>query len=313
MQQGHEADGTVRVAVLLATYDGAPFLDAQLESLAAQTHPHLDIWVSDDGSTDGGLAKLEAWSSRWSKGTFRILDGPRQGFARNFAALVGNGDIVADCFAYCDQDDVWDPDKIERATAWLGDCDAPRVYCGRTRLIDRDGRVLGQSPLFRHAPSFRNAITQSIAGGNTMVLNHAARDLMAEAMRRTDFVAHDWWTYMVVTGAGGTLHYDPRPAISYRQHGGNAIGANEGWPARIDRLRRMFEGRYRSWNRTNLAGLRACEDLLTPQARGILATYEKARRGLLPARLLNLARSRAFRQTRLGQAGLYLACAVNRL
>ena len=82
------------------------------------------------------------------------------------------------------------------------------------------------SPLFRRPPSFRNALVQSLAGGNTMVLNRPARDLVALASRRARFVSHDWWAYLLVTGAGGAVHYSAKPLVRYRQHAHNLVGAN---------------------------------------------------------------------------------------
>lgn len=304
-----------RVALLLATYNGEPFLDMQMQSLAEQTVPFVDIWASDDGSTDATRNILRKWASRWQKGQFTIIGGPRAGFARNFASLLGNSAIQADCFAYCDQDDVWDPGKLERGIAWLknGPQAEPRVYASRTRIIAADSRLIGQSPLFRHPPAFRNAIVQSIAGGNTMVLNRSARDLLAETVRRTGFVSHDWWTYIAVTGAGGTVHYDPVPRISYRQHDRNLMGSNAGLAAHRARIRGLLGGQYRAWNDINMAALQACADLLTPDSRRVLEDFERARLAPSPQRLYHLARSGIYRQTRLHQMALYAACAAGTL
>ena len=96
--------------------------------------------------------------------------------------------------------------------------DVPALFCSRTRIITAEGEPAGFSPLFSKKPSFRNAIVQSIAGGNTMVMNRAARDIMLEASRRTGFVSHDWWCYLILTGVGGIVHYSPTAKIGYRQH-----------------------------------------------------------------------------------------------
>ena len=174
---------TGRVAVLLATQNGALYLEDQLESLARQTHPAIDVHVSDDDSTDGTMAILRDWEARWSKGRFVISQGPGRGFAENFRALIVNRDIRASYYAFCDQDDVWEPDKLERAIAWIGEpMDAPRLFCSRTKLVSEVGRETGHSVLFSRQPSFRNALVQSIAGGNTMVFNRAAHRLLFDCL-----------------------------------------------------------------------------------------------------------------------------------
>ena len=305
----------IRFAVMVTVFNGETFLEEQLDTLARQTSPHVDIWVSDDGSSDGSRALLERYAGQWSKGLFRIVDGPAQGFAENFRSLVTNPAIEADYFAFCDQDDLWDADKLARASAWLalGDPTKPRLSGGRTRIVDARGAVSGFSPLFRKAPSFRNALVQSIAGGNTMVFNRAARELMATAAKRAPFVAHDWWAYQIVTATGGTCRYDPEPAISYRQHGTNVSGENDSWRARLRRMRRLFDGTMRAWNASNLAALEACSDLLTPDAAEALAQFRTMHDGNVGARILAFLRSGIRRQTVLDQAGLLAACALRRL
>lgn len=304
-----------RTAVLLSVYNGERFLLPQIQSLKNQTVAPIDLWISDDGSSDGSDKILTETERLWDKGTCRRLAGPRDGFAANFRALLANPDIEADYIAFCDQDDLWDEDKLAAAIAWLAaeDPKTPSLYCTRTRLIAEDGSLLGYSPLFPRTPTFQNAILQSIAGGNTMVMNKAAHELMREASRRSDFVSHDWWCYMMVTGAGGRVHYSPEARIGYRQHGRNLVGANSSWPARLRRVTFLTKGGFQDWNAHNLAGLRACWDLLTPDARNVIERIEQARSGALPKRLSALWKSGAYRQTVYGDIGLYVGCIINRL
>ena len=298
------------MAIWLATRNGAAFLDEQLRSLAAQTHPSIDIWASDDGSTDGTLAILSDWQGRWTKGSFSIGEGPGGGFAENFRALISN-QADADFFACCDQDDLWEPHKLEAALAWMRSQDAslPLLFCSRTLTISESGVPIGMSPLFRRKPSFRNALVQSLAGGNTMVLNRAARDIVALASRRVRFVSHDWWMYQLVTGAGGSVRYSPEPLVRYRQHAENLVGANTSWSARLGRLRLLLGGRFIAWNDMNLAGLEENRDLLTPDAVEAMELFAQARKGGLLARIASLRRSGVYRQTPQGTLALWAALA----
>jgi len=302
-----------RIAVLLGTFNGARFLDEQLQSLAAQDVAHLDIYASDDGSTDDTLAILGRWKTTWRKGVFEISAGPGKGFSENFRTLVmaaGTRDD-ADFVACCDQDDIWDADKLSAAIAALSDAgDRPAVYFSRTRLIDANGRPFGVSPLFRRQPGFRNAVVQSIGGGNTMVLNAAGTALFAESARRTSFVAHDWWGYIIVSGAGGYVRYDPEPHISYRQHEANSVGSNVGMRARLKRLGRQFDGAFAGWNTTNTAALGRCLDLLSPEARATLIEFTEMRQARSLAGVRQLLRSGIRRQTVQGNIALAIAVAL---
>lgn len=304
-----------RVAVLMAVRNGERFLSQQLDSLARQKSVYVDLWISDDGSSDSSVDLIRRVAASWTLGRVELVDGPRRGFAENFRSLIVRPEIEADFCAFCDQDDIWDEDKLAHAIEWLKtqSVERPALYCSRTRIIAANGAIVGQSPRFPRPPGFRNAIVQSIAGGNTMVMNRAARDLVAEASRRTDFVSHDWWCYMIVSGAGGNVYYCAQPRVGYRQHGGNLVGENNTWRARMSRLGFLMQGRFKQWNDRNLSGLAACSDLLTDDARRTLELFMRSRKGRLSARLLSLWRSGAYRQTILGEWGLYLACIVGRL
>jgi len=304
------------VAILLGTYQGAGFLAPQLNSIATQTHPRWKVWASDDGSRDETAIILAQYKKEWGSALLAVLNGPRTGFVANFMSLVRNQDIQADHYAFSDQDDVWEPDKLARAVAWLEAVprDVPAVYMSRTRLIDEDDAELGFAPLFTSKPpTFANAIVQSIGGGNTMVFNAAARELLSAASNDAHIVSHDWWTYMLVTGAGGRAFYDPYPSVRYRQHRANVVGSNSGLLARLLRAALVFKGRFRTWSDINVRGLAQVRERLTPENRRIYDDFAVARTGSLPSRLAALRRSGVHRQGFVDNIGLYVAALFNRL
>ncbi|AKK25084.1 glycosyl transferase family 2 (plasmid) [Pandoraea oxalativorans] len=305
----------LKVAILLCTFDGQDYLAQQLESFEAQSHPHWEVWASDDGSEDDTRAILEAYQQKWPKGTLRLHVGPAAGFAANFLSLACQASLVADYYAYSDQDDVWEADKLVRAVKWLQSVpqNVPALYCTRTRLVDAGGNEVGLSPLFSKSPSFANALTQNIAGGNTMVFNNAARALLREAGEGLSVVAHDWWAYMVVTGCGGTVFYDRAPTVRYRQHDGNLVGTNATWVARFERIRMLWQGCLRNWNDRNIAALGQLRDKLTPENRKILARFAAARQMRLIPRLIHLKSSGIYRQTLLGNLGLIAAAIFGKI
>ena len=304
-----------RFAILMATYNGGPYLESQLASLRDQSVSSIDIWVSDDGSSDGSLEILIKFAASWTKGRFEIISGPGAGFADNFRSLLTNPDIDADYVAFCDQDDVWQADKLEAARDWLAGQpqETPSLYCSRTQLIDETGRPVGFSPEFSAPPALRNALVQSIAGGNTMVFNRAAHQLLSQAARRCPFLTHDWWSYLFVTAAGGTVHYSPQARIGYRQHGENIIGSSNSWIDRVGRLDLVLRGRFARWTDMNLAALEAGADLLTPEARSLVVQMRQMRSENLVCRVRAMRKMGLHRQTWLGQISLYAACLLNRL
>jgi glycosyltransferase involved in cell wall biosynthesis len=304
-----------RVAILMATYNGAAYLEEQLDSLCSQSYPWIDVVVSDDGSGDGTLDILLEWEKKWDKGHFVLRRGPGRGFAENFRALIVDPGVEAGYFAFCDQDDVWERQKLEIAVSRLADIalGKPALFCSRTLTITEAGEAVGSSPLFAKRPSFENALVQSLAGGNTMVFNRNAQSVLERASRRSGFVSHDWWAYLLVSAAGGEVLYCRRPLVRYRQHGSNQVGANTSWQARHSRLKRMIRGQFRQWSDENLAGLEVNADLLTPEAKKTLARFGEARKASLPYRLFDLQRSGVYRQTLSGNLGLYVAAMIGRL
>lgn len=302
-----------RVAILMCTYNGQRFLADQLASIATQTHENWIIAVSDDGSTDQTLDILAAFSEGLKTAdSVRVFQGPKRGFAANFLTLTCNEAVQADFYAWSDQDDIWLDTKLETALDWLQTIptDVPALYCGRTRGMNSHGKPMECSPLFSRPPAFANALVQSIAGGNTMVFNHAARELMRIAGDHLEIVAHDWWAYLLVTGAGGKVAYDAQPFVLYRQHEDNLIGANSGLKARFSRFRQMLKGRFSNWNEQNIHCLTSAHALLTNENRKKLECFRLARKGNLPRRLLGLLRAGVYRQTLPGNIGLLLAAIV---
>lgn len=303
------------VAILLCSYNGAAFIRDQLDSIAAQSHRNWKVWVSDDGSQDGTLAVLEEYRSAWGPERLTVLNGPSRGFAPNFLSLVCRPEISGDYYAYADQDDVWNIDKLERAVGRLrgpGD-NRPALYCSRTLLISENGAELGLSPLFTQKPDFRNALVQNVGGGNTMVFNAAARGVLLTAGPDLDVVAHDWWTYLAVSAVGGYVVYDPAPTLRYRQHGQNLIGSNRGLRANMLRLTRLLHGQFGHWIDANAAGLERLLPSMPPHNREIFQEFQASRRGGVLRRITGLKRSGVYRQTFSGNVGLFVAAFFRKL
>lgn len=305
---------SAKVAILLCTYDGQQYLAEQLDSIEGQTYPQWDIWASDDGSVDNTRDLLEIYQNKWGGHLF-IQTGPKKGFAANFLSLIINPTISADYYAYSDQDDIWEADKLSRALTWLETISPhiPAMYCSRTKYINQDGVELGLSTNFSGPLGFRNALAQSIAGGNTMVFNQAARDLVAKTPIHEDVVSHDWWTYLLVTGNGGHVYFDQYPTVRYRQHGNNIAGQNITFGARMARVKALFAGRYTAWNNTNIRALNQVRHVLTEENRNVLDMFAYARKRTLIPRLLGVCRSGVYRQPVLGNFSFFVAAILNKL
>ncbi|WP_225927638.1 glycosyltransferase family 2 protein [Pseudomonas iranensis] len=304
-----------RVTILMCTYNGERFLSQQLDSIARQSFQNWDVVVSDDGSTDATLDILRQYAEAWGEGKLTVRQGPKRGFAANFLSLACVAPAQSDFYAWADQDDIWQDAKLDIALKSLQHLptNIPALYCARTELIDDTGMVIGCSPLFARPASFANALVQSLAGGNTMVFNRSAQVLFQEGGPHLDIVSHDWWAYLLVTGTGGQVVYDPAPTIFYRQHDTNLIGSDMGARARLARLRMMFSGRFKGWNQRNIIALESVRTRLSKENQLTLDLFNRARKSRGAARFLWLRRSGVYRQTVWGSLGLMLAAAINRI
>jgi glycosyltransferase involved in cell wall biosynthesis len=313
--QATQAVASPKVAILLCTYQGQRFLQQQLESFASQTFSNWEVFASDDGSVDQTHAILEAYRHQWGDDKLSVHSGPAEGFAANFLCITCKASVHADYYAFSDQDDVWEADKLQRALDWLQTVPShvPGLYCSRTRLVDDANASLGLSPLFSKPPCFANALIQNIGGGNTMVFNDAARRLICHWGENVDVVTHDWWAYLLVTGCGGQVFYDPYPSVRYRQHDNNIVGMNNSWRARLQRIRMLARGEFKRWNNRNLAAVQTLTKNLTPENQKTLGLFATGRTQPLLQRLVLFKRSGIKRQSMPSNIALLVAAIFGKI
>lgn len=302
------------VVILMASYQGADHIGAQLDSIAVQTHRDWSLIVSDDGSSDGTREIVQAFASRFPVDQVRLVNGPRAGATRNFLSLLRNAPQGV-ALALCDQDDLWLPDKLARALTAVEGAGLVH-YAARTIIVDEHLRPLTGSRHFRRPFGLRNALVQACMAGNTSVYNPSAAAVLrqaAGAAEEAGILSHDWWAYQVTAGAGARFVHDPAPALLYRQHPRSEVGRNDTPQALLLRARRLMRGDFGSWMQANLRSLRAIPHLLTDDSRMLVdrcAALPSAppRQAMVLIRELGL-----YRQTPAGTAGLLAAALAGRL
>ena len=176
-----EAKERNKIAILLCTYNGHQFLHQQLRSFSTLTVSNWKLFVYDDRSTDNTCDIIEQYKSSIPQEVVLTINPSQQGFSKNFLSAICQTPNDSDFFALSDQDDIWQKDKLTLALEYLKKVPEhiPALYCSRTQLIDEQANTIGFSSLFRKPPAFKNALVQSIAGGNTMVFNKAAKELLS--------------------------------------------------------------------------------------------------------------------------------------
>lgn len=205
-----------------------------------------------------------------------------------------------------------------RAPVALHGCPQPPaiLHVARTTICNVDLSPIRAAPLYARAPGFRNALVQSCTPGNTMLIDPAGAALLRQGRDHAvaaGVVAHDWWSYLLIAGAGGLVIRDPAQTVLYRQHGSNAVGRNDTLPAMLARLARLGSGDFGDWLRRNIRALAGVKSLLTPENAALLERFARSLDAPGPSAAAELARIGVYRQTRLGSAALLAAAAAGRL
>ena len=235
------------IYIIMSTYNGADYVQQQLDSILAQTEQDWQLLIRDDGSSDGTMQILTAYAeSRPDK--IRIIDngGQNVGVVRSFELLLEQCS-EADYVQLADQDDVWKPDKLSKCLGRMKEAeDKYGTYCP---LIVHCDLVVTDSSLNPIAPSFwqyanihpeildHNAHYLAIcnsAQGCAAMINHAA--VAAVLPFREGVYMHDAWIGLKVLVSGGHIIALPEALMFYRQHDDNVIGA-QAYRFRIDNLK----------------------------------------------------------------------------
>ncbi len=234
-----------RIAILLATYNGATFLSAQLDSLLAQTYTHFIIVARDDGSTDDTPQILARYRSDYPDKFHLVGDGAdNKGASASFSCLMEYAlehkealDLPAAYLMFCDQDDIWYPDKIERQMQAMLALEAdgasvPVLVHSDLRVVAADGQMLAPSfvryqGLELSRNSFEGLVFSNLVTGCSALCNEALA-LQATPVAK-HAIMHDWWLALVAAAFGKLVFLD-MPLVDYRQHGANTIGAKQHVP-----------------------------------------------------------------------------------
>jgi glycosyltransferase involved in cell wall biosynthesis len=252
------------IDILLATYNGEAFLDEQLESIAVQTHGDWRLIARDDGSADRTTEILDAFRARHPDKVVVVEDGDGNlGLVPNFSRLMENSD--APYAAFCDQDDVWIPEKLAlslqkmRALEGRHGAAAPLLVFTDLTVVDEDLNVIRDS-FWKYQglrPERCNALNrlllQNVVTGCTALMN---RPLVEKATPiGPEAMVHDWWVVLVVA-AFGIAGYIPQPTVLYRQHRRNLIGAKAVTAFNLPERAFLFLRNYRAKQKAVLAPFR---------------------------------------------------------
>ncbi len=220
----------MKLAILLATYNGERYLAAQLDSLLAQTYSDWSLYVHDDQSVDATQTILQHYAQQDSR-VHILSDEQKRGAKHSFMWLLQRVD--ADFYMFCDQDDVWLPTKIARSMQTMSmecdcNCDNPIIVCTNAKLVDARLHVIAESywknrchRMWMFNDRYYHLFYNNVIGC-TMLFNRKTREMSLQYPSETSM--HDSWLAAAVLWHGGRIVPVDEPLMLYRQHGGNTIG-----------------------------------------------------------------------------------------
>ena len=236
-----------KVLVILASYNGAAWLQEQLDSIHAQENVETVLLIGDDGSSDGSRMLLDAAAAGRN---IRVVfwERPSGSAGANFRRLYREADLYSvDYVALADQDDVWHSHKLSNAITALRENEAQGYSCAvRSFWPDGTGKVLAQCPVTRTGDFLFEGGGQGCTFVVTAALFRRVKDFCVDQFALCEqFHYHDWLIYLLARTWSMPWHFDQQPWMAYRQHSGNEIGSRGNLQAISKRLALIKNGWYR--------------------------------------------------------------------
>ncbi len=217
------------VSIIMSTYNGEKFIEEQIKSILEQRNVKIKIYIRDDGSTDRTIDILNDYCN--NNNNIYLLKGSNVGVTKSFYLLsefVNKNEFESEYYAFADQDDVWEYNKLQKAINKLEymDNEKPNLYYSNLLLVDRNMNKLG--PLY-NGNIIKNTKEQALAQiftlGCTCVFNKAALEEFSKIDKNSK-IFHDNWIFMICMFLGN-VYYDKNSYIKYRQHGDNTSGSRK--------------------------------------------------------------------------------------
>ena len=223
---------TDHVLILLATYNGTRYVKEMVESIENQDYSDWTLILSDDQSNDGTADLLEEYAQENPSKIMHYQSGNRFGNAQKHFLHLLSKFHDAPYIMFCDQDDVWHPDKVRKTLMRMKEIEKD----GLPAMVHTDLKVVNQNLETIH-PSFirysnldgsrlalNQLLIQNVVTGCTMMINRNLAETVCENIPAEGILMHDWWIALIAAALGTTGFLD-EATIDYRQHGDNVVGA----------------------------------------------------------------------------------------
>lgn len=298
------------ISVVIATYNGKAYIEAQINSILEQTYAPRQIFIRDDGSSDGTLEYIQEIEKKFPHLVTLLPASGNRGVIENFSLLANK--VQTPFTAFCDQDDLWHRDKLEKLVKTLekGELEhssnTPLLVHSDLKVVDGNLKELYPSflkflELEGKKKDFSTQLIQNRVTGCAMAVNQALLKLALPFP--PTILMHDHWCALVAAAFGKILFIN-EPLLSYRQHGNNCVGADNN--RFIFRLRRLLREcikknslsplrLQKEYNQT-LAFENRFKELLSKEQKKILSAWKDILLAPAVFRLFPMAKNHLFKE-----------------
>lgn len=284
-----------KVNIILSTYNGEKYLKAQLESILEQTFTNIVIYIRDDGSSDNTVKIIEEYQKKYSTHKIVLLkdEEGNLGYVKSFLKILRCCES-ADYYAFCDQDDYWLPNKIERAVQFFEKQDENKclLYTSAYAVCDGELNIISQGHVPTELDKLSVGKSLSLYDGGwllgfTCVFNNSLKK-QAFDNTVTQMYSHDIWVQAVAVARKGTQYYDEEVTAYFRRHETTTSVAETGLARSI-----LKEWKYR-WSevfgkgsmferlKSGMVSFNVCykDDLLEPEDALFLKLFSQEQKNL---------------------------------
>ncbi len=221
----------MKISVAMCTYNGAKYLQEQLDSIAAQSRLPDLLVVCDDCSDDDTPAIIERFAAAAPFEVNIQRNAQNLGLLQNFEKAISL--CTGDAIALCDQDDVWLPQKLQRIESVFEERENVGLVFGDAVLTTPDGTPMPKrlwhytfdrkdQRRFRDGDAISVLLRYNVVTGATAAFRTKFRDAFLPIPVLPEFI-HDAWISLVIA-TSAELHFIEEPLIRYRQHSEQQAG-----------------------------------------------------------------------------------------
>ena len=242
------------IAIIMSTYNGQKYISKQIQSILAQSEKRFTLFIRDDGSTDDTLQLLQNYADMDDRINLVFDDdtslNTNIGFGASFTKVIRHALSSSDYsyFAFCDQDDYWEPDKLAASIKALESGGKAPALCACNYYICDD--LLNIKSTFSDTDpiadvTFENLFFEGVFPGFTITINRPLAQAAFDNPNADSIYYHDKWVSLIAKGCGYDIHYITTPLAKYRRHEDAISSTDKGIVAKIKwRIDSVLNGDY---------------------------------------------------------------------